>query len=190
MALAARFSADTGGTFTDCFLEAGRQVARAKLLSTGRLRGRIAQVEHDAEAWRLVLAGLPEMRAVPVGARLWKAGRVVGEVLGRTPEGHWQCTGAPEAYAAGGIVEIDTGEAAPVLGARLLGERLGVSPSQMEHRLGTTRATNALLEGKGARTALLVTRGFADLLQIADQKRPELFSLRQPGRPVLAEEVV
>jgi N-methylhydantoinase A len=43
---------------------------------------------------------------------------------------------------------------------------------------GTTVATNALLEGKGARTALITTRGFRDLLEIARQKRPELYDLQ------------
>lgn len=40
---------------------------------------------------------------------------------------------------------------------------------------GTTVATNALLERRGVRTALLVTRGFADLVHIGDMARPELF---------------
>jgi 5-oxoprolinase (ATP-hydrolysing) len=42
-------------------------------------------------------------------------------------------------------------------------------------RMGTTVATNALLERKGDRTALVVTRGFADALRIAYQHRPKLF---------------
>ena len=44
-------------------------------------------------------------------------------------------------------------------------------------RMGTTVATNALLERKGDRTVLLVNRGFADVLRIAYQARPELFAL-------------
>ena len=47
-----------------------------------------------------------------------------------------------------------------------------------EVRLGTTVATNALLEGKGAKVLLLVNRGFADLLTVGDQHRPDLFALR------------
>jgi N-methylhydantoinase A len=43
--------------------------------------------------------------------------------------------------------------------------------------LGTTVATNALLERKGARTALVTTEGFRDLLEIARQKRPDTFDL-------------
>ena len=44
-----------------------------------------------------------------------------------------------------------------------------------EVRLGTTVATNALLERKGARTVLVITRGFADALRIAYQNRPRIF---------------
>jgi len=45
-------------------------------------------------------------------------------------------------------------------------------------RMGTTVATNALLERKGERTLLLVNRGFADILRIGNQARPRLFDLR------------
>src|SRR5882762_4990595 len=42
-------------------------------------------------------------------------------------------------------------------------------------KMGTTVATNALLERKGERTVLLITRGFRDALRIAYQNRPRLF---------------
>jgi len=44
-------------------------------------------------------------------------------------------------------------------------------------KMGTTVATNALLERAGARTLLVTTRGFADALVIGDQSRPDLFAL-------------
>src|SRR5690606_33133707 len=44
-------------------------------------------------------------------------------------------------------------------------------------RMGTTVATNALLERKGDPTLLLITKGFADLLRIGYQNRPRLFDL-------------
>ena len=47
-------------------------------------------------------------------------------------------------------------------------------------RMGTTLATNALLERRGAPFALAITRGFGDLLAIGDQTRPELFDARDP----------
>ncbi len=56
--------------------------------------------------------------------------------------------------------------------------------------MGTTVATNALLERKGSRCALLITKGFEDLMAIGNQSRPRLFDLniRKPG--VLYEKVV
>jgi 5-oxoprolinase (ATP-hydrolysing) len=54
-----------------------------------------------------------------------------------------------------------------------------------EVKMGTTVATNALLERKGARTLLVVDRGFADLLAIGNQARPELFDLAiRPALPL------
>jgi len=44
-------------------------------------------------------------------------------------------------------------------------------------RMGTTVATNALLERKGAATVLVVTEGFGDLLEIGNQARPDIFAL-------------
>jgi 5-oxoprolinase (ATP-hydrolysing) len=44
-------------------------------------------------------------------------------------------------------------------------------------RMGTTVATNALLERKGEKTAFLVTKGFKDILEIGNQNRPSLFDL-------------
>jgi 5-oxoprolinase (ATP-hydrolysing) len=44
-------------------------------------------------------------------------------------------------------------------------------------RFGTTAATNALLERRGGSVALLITRGFRDLLEIGYQDRPDIFRL-------------
>ena len=44
-------------------------------------------------------------------------------------------------------------------------------------RMGTTVATNALLERKGERMALVITHGFEDLLYIGNQARPKIFDL-------------
>ncbi len=56
-------------------------------------------------------------------------------------------------------------------------------------KMGTTVATNALLERKGARTLLVVTRGFRDQLRIAYQARPKLF-VRKIELPELLHELV
>lgn len=57
-------------------------------------------------------------------------------------------------------------------------------------RMGTTVATNALLERKGERIALCVTRGFKDLLQIGNQARPQIFDLTVSTPSNLYEEVI
>jgi 5-oxoprolinase (ATP-hydrolysing) len=61
-------------------------------------------------------------------------------------------------------------------------EHLGLAPGEPiptglvgEVRMGTTVATNALLERKGERTALITTRGFRDALEIGYQARPKIF---------------
>ena len=80
---------------------------------------------------------------------------------------------------------------------QVIRELLAISPGEpidqsVIHsvRLGTTVATNALLEHRGAPLVLLVNSGLADLLRIGDQHRADLFALAQSERPFLASEVV
>ena len=88
--------------------------------------------------------------------------------------------------AAGRLVtfKVDSVPSAPdraILGG--FGEK-GIAPaSGLRH--GTTVATNALLEGKTQAVALLITRGFRDVLQIGRQTRRELYNLAPPPRRVL-----
>lgn len=74
---------------------------------------------------------------------------------------------------------------------------LGVAPDQPipsgqidAVKMGTTVATNALLERKGDRTLLIVNRGFADALRIGNQARPRLFDLAITLPTMLYERVV
>lgn len=57
-------------------------------------------------------------------------------------------------------------------------------------RIGTTLATNALLETKGSNVALVTTEGFGDLLAIGDQTRPDLFELRVRRPPPIHQAVL
>jgi 5-oxoprolinase (ATP-hydrolysing) len=57
-------------------------------------------------------------------------------------------------------------------------------------KMGTTVATNALLERKGERTLLVVNRGFADALRIGNQARPRLFDLAITLPTMLYESVL
>ncbi len=57
-------------------------------------------------------------------------------------------------------------------------------------RMGTTVATNALLERQGVKTGLVVTQGFRDLLKIGTQARPDIFELEINKPEVLYEAVL
>ncbi|XP_046386435.1 5-oxoprolinase [Ischnura elegans] len=81
------------------------------------------------------------------------------------------------------ILEEETGKKIPP------GEP--IDASQIEWiRMGTTVATNALLERKGERVALVINHGFRDLLYIGNQARPRIFDLEISTPEVLYEEVV
>ncbi|MFG2355152.1 hydantoinase B/oxoprolinase family protein [Streptomyces sp. NPDC048521] len=81
----------------------------------------------------------------------------------------------------------------PIADAAVAGVRalLGGSQEPVEAvRMGTTVATNALLERKGERTLLVITRGFRDALRIAYQNRPHIFARRIELPELLHERVV
>ncbi|KPL51563.1 5-oxoprolinase [Prosthecomicrobium hirschii] len=95
------------------------------------------------------------------------------DVIGRDPAGKIHAlkllSENPEAYRDAAVAGIRThlGLAA---GAPIPAGVVG------EVRMGTTVATNALLERKGDRTLLVTTRGFRDSLEIAYQDRPDIFA--------------
>jgi N-methylhydantoinase A len=68
----------------------------------------------------------------------------------------------------------------------------GRAPHEIARLLhATTVATNTVLEGKGARTALLVTEGFRDVLEIARQRRPSLYDLlAEKAKPLVPRRLV
>lgn len=185
---ALRLSFDTGGTFTDCILEGpGSRVARAKVLSSGRLRGRVEKVDTNN---RLFLTE-PLFPAPHLLAGC--AARIGGKAAGRIErlEGRTLVLRSdfPVKPSAGELLEVETGMEAPVLGMVKLLARLPAAGEELRLRLGTTRGTNALLEGKGAKVALFITTGLEDLLCIGDQKRSDLFALDIENREPLYHRV-
>ncbi|HEV8673563.1 MAG TPA: hydantoinase/oxoprolinase family protein [Methylomirabilota bacterium] len=70
---------------------------------------------------------------------------------------------------------------APARGVLYGLQALGVPAAAIAH--GTTIVTNAVVEGKGARAAVVTTRGFRDVLEIARQSRLDLYRLDVPPRP-------
>ena len=66
-------------------------------------------------------------------------------------------------------------------------EKAGANPDQIEQfSHGMTVATNALLEGRGARTAFVATEGFTDVIALGRQDRPQLYRLCAARPPPLA----
>ncbi|MCA8339181.1 hydantoinase B/oxoprolinase family protein [Burkholderia multivorans] len=96
------------------------------------------------------------------------------DIVARRPDGtlvtHKLLSENPEQYRDAAVAGI----------RHLLGLADGepITPERVDMvKMGTTVATNALLERKGERTALATTRGFRDVLRIAYQNRPRLFDL-------------
>jgi 5-oxoprolinase (ATP-hydrolysing) len=184
---------DTGGTFTDCLaLDPTGTLRRAKVLSSSALRAVVAEVQSAdtlriAEEWSAaagVVDGL-EMRVLGSDAPPVR-------IDGYDPaSGRMRLERGIDGIRAGASVEIRSPEEAPILAARLVtGTAFGAALPPLAMRLATTRGTNALLERRGAPTALFITRGFGDLLRIGTQQRPDLFALdvRRPA-PLYAEAV-
>jgi 5-oxoprolinase (ATP-hydrolysing) len=98
------------------------------------------------------------------------------DIVARRPDGsllvHKLLSENRERYrdaAVAGIREL--------LGPEIVGAPDAAIPPVIEAvKMGTTVATNALLERKGDRVLLVVTRGFADALRIAYQNRPDIFA--------------
>ncbi len=109
------------------------------------------------------------------------------DIVGRAPDGVLHTlkllSENPEQYADAAVEGI----------RRLLQLREGeaITPDRVECvKMGTTVATNALLERKGERTLLVTTRGFRDALRIAYQARPRLFERHIVLPELLYERVI
>ncbi len=89
------------------------------------------------------------------------------------------------------VAKVLSSDTAPLIGIRrLLGLADNAPIPPCDIRMGTTVATNALLERRGVACALAITRGFADLLAIGTQSRPKLFSLDIEKPTQLYREVI
>jgi 5-oxoprolinase (ATP-hydrolysing) len=127
----------------------------------------------------------------PSDARRWQfwidRGGTFTDIVGRRPDGGLETlkllSENPEQYKDAAVEGI----------RRLLGLKPGeaITPERVECvKMGTTVATNALLERKGDRTLLVTTMGFRDSLRIAYQARPRLFDRHIVLPELLYERVV
>ncbi len=183
---------DTGGTFTDCLaLAPDGRLHRAKVLSSSALRARVlvaAGRRLELELSYPLPAGfLRGFDLLPLAQRGARATVVASDGEGRVE----LARELPRPLASGDAVELQSPEEAPVLAARVVTATAGEADlPALRCRLATTRGTNALLERRGAPTALFITRGFADLLAIGTQQRPDLFALAVRKPEALAAAVV
>ena len=120
---------------------------------------------------------MPAKKPTKTTPQLWDfwidRGGTFTDVVGRRPDGslvaHKLLSENPEAYADAAVqgirdlLELKAGEPIPP-------GRVGAV------KMGTTVATNALLERKGDRALLLITKGFRDALKIGYQARPKIFA--------------
>ncbi len=127
----------------------------------------------------------------PKTAQRWQfwidRGGTFTDVVGRRPDGslatHKLLSDNPEQYRDAAVAGI----------RHLLGLQAGeaVTPALVESvKMGTTVATNALLERKGEPTLLVTTQGFRDALRIAYQNRPRLFDRHIVLPELLYSEVI
>jgi 5-oxoprolinase (ATP-hydrolysing) len=171
---------DTGGTFTDALAvdPQGRR-HRAKVLSTASLRGVVEErLGPDRLRARERWGAAPDLVR---GFRFRLLNRDHSEVrvAGHDPSsGVMRLAAEVPVITAGDPFEVVSPDEAPVLATRLLTGTQGTQPLPVESlRLATTLGTNALLERRGARIALFITKGFGDLPTIGNQQRPDLFAL-------------
>ncbi len=182
---------DTGGTFTDCIaVSPAGEWQRIKVLSSSCLRGTL-EAQLSPRVWRFrhrwpvrsdIFGGyrlrLPGQREEVVVRRIDFAERLLE-------------TEEPLHASAPTPFELTAGEEAPLLAARLATRTpLGQPFPPLRMRLGTTRGTNALLEGKGARVVFCTTAGLSGLVRIGTQQRPDLFQLDVPEPTLLYTHLV
>ena len=118
------------------------------------------------------------------GWQFWiDRGGTFTDIVGRAPDGRL--------HVAKRLSEDDGARDPGVAGILDLLAREGRARARIDAiRIGTTVATNALLERRGVATALVTTRGFGDALAIGYQNRPRLFDLRiELPAPLYAEVV-
>jgi len=161
---------DVGGTFTDGWALSPEGICRrCKVLSSGIIRTRVVSCQ---DGWVVCERPLSEHAAGLEGFRAAE-----GEVVLESRPNEGRLRFGVE-IPAGTTLELTSGEDAAVVAARLLS---GTAPGERfpdcDLRVATTRGTNALLEGKGEPVDLITSVGFESLLEIRDQRRPDLFEL-------------
>lgn len=179
-----RFAIDVGGTFTDCIaVDPQGDIHRCKTLSSGVVKGAVGK-ESTGDS-------IIDPARIGDAPEFWNGWRLTlfdntGKLIGESTVNHFECNSGQfqlrdsltKELPPGASYELHCSAPAPIVAIRrLLGLKLADAIPPASIRLGTTRGTNALLTRQGARTALVTTQGFGDLLEIGYQNRPHLFQL-------------
>ncbi len=178
------FWIDVGGTFTDCIARSpSAELLPIKVLSSGVTKGQVEEVQgtnrivdplrrpEPKEFWTGYSVRFLDEHGETIATAKVSAFHPRMGVLSLEQM-------LPPSVGPGTRYELTAGEEAPILAIRTaLALRLKEPIPPINVRLGTTRGTNALLTRRGARTAFITTKGFADVLLIANQDRPRLFDL-------------
>jgi 5-oxoprolinase (ATP-hydrolysing) len=178
-----QFWLDVGGTFTDCIArQSDGTLLRRKVLSSAVTKGRGRYFLGNSET---LIRSKERTESdgfwAGYGWRIVGPSGVVQQQGVVTSSQHSFFQGLPYDDSLRGQdvqYELLSPEEAPLLAIRLfLGLRLDQPIPPCVVRLGTTRGTNALLTRRGAKTALVTTKGHGDVLRIGYQNRPKLFEL-------------
>ena len=190
-----RVFVDTGGTFTDLIAvdDSGKK-HRKKILSNGTLRGSIIEwidgkTLRVKENWGLtadILHGYTFSLLSSINPETTVTSFDIEKKVLHLKTPYENYLRQPDIS-----FELTAKEEAPVLAIRMItGTPLNKTFPKIHLRLGSTKGTNALLEGKGAQSALFITKGFGDLLEIGTQQRPDIFSLNIQKRKLLPTAII
>lgn len=182
---------DTGGTFTDCIIKFEDGSTKfIKVLSDGsiraRIRGKVGDTTYTIDqnwgfntniinSYQLKIEGKNDVYCI----KNFDPQKNTIE-LDRSLESNLPLN-----------ISISNNEEAPILAIRL-GLELNANHSitNASLKLGTTKGTNALLEGKGSKVCLICTKGFKDLSVIGTQQRPNIFQIDIPDAKLLYSESI
>ncbi|MBX3418015.1 MAG: hydantoinase B/oxoprolinase family protein [Pirellulaceae bacterium] len=191
---------DVGGTFTDCIAISPTGVERElKILSSSSVKnvwqndlltatGMIVDSKTAVpcvDFWRGYTISWQDAKGETFASGIVDHSQPGGELQVSLEKASSE-TSLSELSRRAAYYELVSPEPSPIFAARLLtSSPLEQTLPPLAMVLGTTRGTNALLTRTGAKTALAVTAGFRDLLEIGEQDRPALFELtiRKP-RPL------
>jgi len=191
------FWIDVGGTFTDCLLHLpGQATRRKKVLSSGKMQGTVG----DRSSRNTIVDSircedpLGVWRGYDLELLNSQGETIESQKVSEFDPANGMLTLAeplPEIPKPGSVYQLTGHEEAPLLSIRyLLGLSLQDAIPTVNVRLGTTRGTNALLTRSGADVGLVITKGFANVLEIGSQSRPHLFHLDIKKPSSLVSQVV